>query len=437
MAATNHSRMKNKPMADYEFADLYCGGGGSSTGGINAILKRGLNPVVRAAVNHWPLAAATYKANYPWANVLPPDELENLDPKKVVPSRKLNLLMASPECTHFSNARGAEPMSYQSRTSARYVLRWLTNLDVDDIFIENVREFMTWGPLTAGQRPNTKQKGKDFLIFLRDIESLGYTVDYRILNAANYGDPTTRERLFIMARKHKAIQWPEPTHCKPGQEGLFGTCETWRPARDIIDWTIESQSIFDRKKPLVENTMKRIMAGIKKFSGSTGEPFLTEYHGSSYEGGERLADLDQPMPTIATSNQYGLVEPFVVALNHGKDARRSYSMDAPTPTITSVDAWGYIEPMLINYNGTGHAHSLDEPVPTITSKDRFGIVIPLKDGGEALMDIKFRMLQPHELAKAMSFPDGYKFAGNRRERVKQIGNAVACKTAESLVWSLL
>ncbi len=334
------------------------------------------------------------------------------------------------------------------------------------------------------------------------MKALDYNVEYRVINTANYGDPQTRERLFILARKsHKQIAWPEPTHSKEGELGFLAATKKWRPARDIIDWNIKGKSIFNRKKPLSENTMRRIMRGLEKFGG---QPFLAEYHGASYPGGDRVGSLQSPLPTVATNNQLALCEPFIISTAWGKtnrSAARSIndpiptivanaddlhlvqpyivkmygtadasdinkplptvvggdghlylcepillgqqscsaprSVNQPIPTIAGAGAIGLVEPFLVNYNGTGHAHSIDEPMDTITGNDRFGLVVPMANGFQALMDVLFRMLTPKELAAGMSFPPDYVFKGTRGTQVKQIGNAVPVKTAKALCMALL
>ncbi len=518
-------------------ADLFCGAGGSSSGMLKAAKQLGLQ-VELLAVNHWDVAIATHSLNHPGVRHVNSD-LEKVDPRVVVPGGKLDLLVASPECTHFSKARGGKPMSKQSRASVKYILRWVTALEVKNVIIENVPEFMDWGPLhRKGEAVNTpikNRKGEYFHRFVRKMQEHGYIVKWRILNAADYGDPTTRKRLFIMASKGRSPIFPEPSHRKVATD-MFGTLPTWRPARDIIDWSIKGESIFSRKRPLAENTMRRIMAGIKKFGGkafvigqqsgaaprnvdeplptvagagaisviepfiipqfsegspksvreplgaitttSRGiglvQPFILPFFGERDGQHPRSHSIDDPLPTItshgagalvepfvvmlngtsegalqnanrsvdaplptvtAKGNHLGLVEPFIMPVNHGKNDHRAYSMDAPMPTVTSVDAWALVDPFLVEYYGTGSASSVDEPLKTQTGRDRFGLVQPMvfeQDGKKYLLDIRFRMLQPHELARAMSFPDDYKFHGNREQVVKQIGNAVPVELAAAL-----
>ena len=402
-------------------ADLFCGAGGTSTGLLYAARELGLN-VELIAVNHWDVAIATHSLNHPEVRHVNSD-LEKVDPLAVIPGGKLHLLVASPECTHFSKARGGKPMSKQSRASVKYILRWVSVLDVENVLIENVPEFMDWGPLhrkgPSIDKPIKNRKGEYFHRFIRKMQEHGYTVKWRVLNAADYGDPTTRKRLFVMARKGASPVFPEPSHGKVATD-MFGTRKTWRPARDIIDWTLKGESVFTRKRPLADNTMRRIMAGLKKFGGkalvlgqqsgaaprSTDEPFLVPFHSENKTQKPRTHSVNQPLPTVhAGGIGFGLAEPY-----------------------------------LVEYYGTGSASSVDEPLKTQTGRDRFGLVQPMifeSNGTKYLLDIRFRMLQPHELARAMSFPKGYKFHGNREQVVKQIGNAVPVELAKSLCKSLL
>jgi len=483
-----------------QVADLFCGAGGTSTGVLDAARELGID-VSLVAVNHWELAISTHSENHPDVNHYNSD-LQNIDPREVVPSGKLRLLVASPECTHFSRARGGKPMSKQSRASVKYVLRWVRALDVEDLLIENVPDFMDWGPLDpTTMRPVKARKGEYFLRFVRKLEQIGYTVDWRILNAADYGDPTTRKRLFIIARKHQPIVWAEPSHHKDGGD-MFGVRPRWKAAREIIDWSVKGESIFNRKKPLAENTMKRIYAGLMKYGGkafvlgqqsgsaprdvdqpiptvasdgaiSLIQPFIIPFMGERVNQEPRTHSIDEPLPTVTSFGCGGLVEPFIMQMDQGGVL---HSIDKPLATITSADAWalcepyivttnwaktnrsparsideplptvmgqnsiGLAQPFLVEYYGTGKSASVDEPMKTLTGRDRFGLVEPLTfehDGKRYVMDIRFRMLQPSELARAMSFPDSYRFKGTREQVVKQIGNAVPVSLATALCKSLL
>lgn len=458
-------------------ADLFAGGGGFSTGVARTCRKLDRQPDL-VAINHWHIAIRTHKRNHPWARHLCTG-LEAVDPTQVCPNPRgrLNLLVASPECTHFSRARGGRPMSDQSRASAWLVLKWLQELYVENVIIENVQEFEDWGPLGANGRPLKRLRGALFDQFIASLKALGYRVEWRILNAADYGGATTRERLFIMARRggRNRIVWPDATHGPEGRPRYdrrrggytWGARKPWRPAREIIDWSIPSQSIFTRKKPLAPATIERIAAGLRKFGGKYAEPFLlvlrrhadarsiheplpTITAGGQHIGlvepfvlgqqsGSAARPVSQPIPTVAAGGAISLVQPFIFSMehkprpfvlpvHHGARDFRTHDIEQPMPTITTVDAWGLVEPFLVEYYGTGSVSSVREPVPTVTTRDRFGLVTV--DG--MALDIHFRMLHWRELARAMGFPEEYEFEGTREQKVKQIGNAVHVDVAEAL-----
>ena len=402
-------------------ADLFCGAGGETTGIMQALDEIG-GPRDVAAVNHWNVAIETHKRNHPDARSYCMS-LEQLDPLEVFGARdSVDLLWASPECTHHSNARGGRPCSNQSRASAWLILKWLSELYVRRVILENVPEFLSWGPLGSDGRPLASRKGETFRAFVVALESLGYKVDWRLLCAADYGDPTTRTRFFLQAvRGRGRIAWPEPTHAET--PGLFGRA-AWRPAREVIDWSLRGESIFDRARPLAPATMRRIEAGIRRYWGDWAEPFLVRFHGG--ENAERRTQaMDSPIGTLDCSNRYGLVQPFFTMF-YGQGGSRD--IERPVPTITAgAPHIGLVEPFILHQDAPGRPRSLSEPVPTIRAHNGHGLVAP----GSGL-DITFRMLQPHELAAAQGFPAGYDFAGTKGDKVKQIGNAVPVGLARAL-----
>lgn len=465
-------------------ADLFCGAGGTSTGLLLAAKELGLN-ISLTAVNHWDVAIATHSKNHPRVNHFN-SGLERLSPREAVPSGRLRLLVASPECTNFSRAKGGAPKNKQSRASIKYILKWINQLDqVDDILIENVPEFVEFGPLhrqcTCGAGPTLEKKhdkkcryatpiqsrkGEYFLRFIHKLEEADYSVKWRALNAADYGDATTRKRLFIIARKGLIATFPEPTHGRTTRD-MLGDRPAWRSASEIIDWNVKGTSIFSRKHPLKENTMRRIEQGLKKFSG---EAFVV---GQQSKAAPR--DIHTPIPTIASKGAIALIQPYIVSLrgtgeSNLKSSHRSvneplptvtggrghfyltvpflmelthggrlHSLDQPMNTITSADAWGLVQPFLVEYYGTGSASSVHLPLKTQTGRDRFGLAQPVIkiEGKKYKLDILYRMLTPRELARAMSFPDEYQFTGTRENIVKQIGNAVPVQVARALCKHLL
>lgn len=457
-------------------ADLFCGGGGTSRGMLKAAARRGIR-LDLLAVNHWNVAVETHKANHPEARHACVDLASaEADPNKLIPGGRLDLLVASPECTHHSNARGGKPKSDQSRASAWHVVHWVERLRVDELLLENVREFEHWGPLlTRATRingrmyrrddPDPRRKGETFQAFVGALRSMGMRVEWRIVNAADHGDATERNRLFLRGRRGGHIRWPEATHHKHG-----AGCAKWRPMLEIIDWNLHGRSIFNRPKPLSKNTLRRIEAGLNRFGGKPflavlrgtnptqlegcaravteplptitaggghmylADPFIVEYHGSHgarNDGDKRVRSIHEPLPTQTTENRFGLCEPFLIPMEHsGRNALRPVSAPLPTITTAKGGALGLVQPFVTKYYGTARgAKPVTEPLDTITAKDRFALVEPTR------CDILFRMLQPHELAAAMGFDD-YHFEGNKTEVVRQIGNAVSVRTAEALCGSI-
>jgi len=398
--------------------DLFAGAGGTSTGVIQAAERLGL-VVNLIAINHWDIAIATHRANHVNLRHLCA-KVEEVNPLEVVPNGRLRLLVASPECIHHSKARGGKPRNDQSRTSAWHILRWLSALYVEQCLIENVPEFRDFGPLGANGLPLKSRKGETFQAFVDAIRSLGYKVDWRVLNCADYGAPTTRERLFIIAvRGRRQILWPEPTHSQDGAPTLFGPLKKWHTAREIIDWSVPGRSIFNRKKPLSANTMKRIFVGLEKFSGlsfvlpnegvhrgnaprsldrpvptittrgagALVEPFLVKFY-----GGHDVCSLNQPLPAVtANYEHFGLALPFILNIRGGNDGYvRGDSVDAPVPTVTGEPPLALVEPYLVKTchgekgRGTTRAHSLRRPMPTVTGTNDFGLAQPflMKYNGE-------------------------------------------------------
>jgi len=370
--------LKRQPT--FKAADLFCGAGGTSEAlrQICAANKQNLDLV---AVNHWPIAIDSHSANHPYAKHMCA-KLEAVDPHQLVPRGRLNLLIAGIECTHHSNARGGRPRNDQSRSSAWLILKWCSELYIETIVIENVKEFISWGPLGYDCQPIKSKKGSLFLQFIEALRKLSYNVEYRRLVAADYGDPTTRERLFIIAKRgrNKEIVWPEPTHVpakvlKHNGNGLFSkrSLQPWKTARkDVIDWTIQSRSIFGRPKPLAKKTIERIAAGFRK-QGPAAEPFLVMLYGTN-----KTRSIDRPLATVtANGNHIGLCEPFLTHYR-GKSVMRG--IDEPIPTLTTRDSLGLIEPFLINIDHQGgngdQVRSCDQPVPTVTSKQRTALVEP-------------------------------------------------------------
>ena len=380
-------------------ADLFCGSGGTSTGLMQAAEELGLG-VSLVAVNHWQTAIETHTTNHPGVTHYCED-LETVNPRHAVPGGHLHLLVASPECTHHSNARGGRPMSDQSRASAWHVLRWAEALHIDHILIENVKEFRDWGPLhgcTCGLgdaadthgphtkdckrgRPIAAMKGRLYRQFLASLRALGYTVAERVVNAADFGDATTRQRLFIQARRGtKRPVWPAATHIKPCEDpmGLLTEYQKWKPARDIIDWTLPSNSIYSRKKPLVPATMARIMAGLRKYSGL---PFLVPNLSEREGQAPRTHDIDAPLPTVTTFGGGNLVEPFLIGAGGPLGSGEPQSIADPLGTVLTVNHRALVQPFVmdpfvIGQQSCAAPRSANDPLPTIATAGAISLVQP-------------------------------------------------------------
>jgi DNA (cytosine-5)-methyltransferase 1 len=389
----------------FTVVDMFCGAGGESVGIMQAAREMDLT-IRLTAINHWERAIETHAANHPSAEHLC-QSVEHIDPTKTVSGRRLDLLWASPECTHHSNARGGRPRNDQSRASAWLILKWLSELYVERAIIENVPEFLSWGPLDNTGHPVKKMKGKTFQAFVQGLQSLGYKVDWRTLTAADYGDPTTRRRLFIQAVKgRKKIIWPEITHIDGGQN-LAGY-KRWRTAREIIDWSIPGTLIFNRKKALAEATMRRIATGIEKYWKDDAKPFLAVLYGTG-----TAESVDMPLSTVTGSGaHHALVAPFITRYQGDHQGKK---------------------------DDDNRNHEICKPLPNMDTSNRYGFVNPLVEPllVEYKVDILFRMLKPHELKLAQGFSEDYKIMGNIAEQVKQIGNAVPPNTAAALVKAMM
>ena len=275
-----------QPGSKFLVADLLCGAGGSSTGAAQALRELGLEMEL-VCVNH---AIETHSRNHPTARHYCQD-IATVRPHQVVPEGYLDLLMASPSCTHHSNARGGKPTSDQQRSDPWHIITWLTELDVARVIIENVWEFRHWGPVDPlTGKPIKARRGEYFRAWVQVLQRLGYTLEWQKLNAADYGEASTRQRFFLIARKDAVpLAWPVQTHSKNGE--VPGTA-AWRSARDIIDWSIKGKSIFNRKKPLAPATLQRSFNGALK--SNWPEPFLVILR--NHMVGK---SVDGPVPTIA------------------------------------------------------------------------------------------------------------------------------------------
>lgn len=342
-------------------ADLLCGAGGSSTGAARALKAHGLEMEL-VCVNHWPTAIATHTLNHPEARHFVQD-IATVRPHLLVPEGYLDLLMASPTCTHHSVARGGKPTSDQQRSDPWHIITWLTELRVKRIIIENVWEFTGWGPVDPRNgKPIKSRKGEYFRAWIDTLRRLGFDPEWRKLNAADFGDATTRQRFILMARSDgKTVSWPVPTHRKreAGKLELFPTMLPWKPARDIIDWSIKGRSIYGRKKDLAPKTMLRILAGAEKHGWPS--PYIVTLRQHMAARG-----IDLPLPTIAAGGLHiGLAQPVVVNM---KGRSTASSADEPLPTQTAHAGHLFTaEGVILSQHNSGAPRTTDDPLPTITT----------------------------------------------------------------------
>ena len=456
--------------------DLFAGGGGASEG-----IRLATGKAPRVAINHDPAAIQMHAANHPGTMHLCEDVFA-VTPFR--PSRKdIDLLWASPDCTHHSRAKGGKPRSSGRRSLAWVVVQWARAVRPRVICLENVEEFAEWGPLTADNQPDPTRKGEIFRDFCGALTLLGYRVAWKVLKACDYGAPTSRKRLFLVARCDGAEPvWPEPTH-GPGRPA------PWRTAAECIDWSIPAPSIFDRARPLAEATLRRVAHGVVRYVLEDLQPYIVQYtHGGRVHG------LDAPLPTITARPAGGdmmLVSPTLIQVGYGEregQAPRVLDLHAPLGTVvaggakhalcvafmakhyggvvghdlrqplgtvTTVDHHSPVtvdaHPMplppelmalgrrtaafLVAYYGSeADGQSIRRPLRTVPTVDRFGLVTVEVDGGPyAIVDIGLRMLQPRELATAQGFREDYILTGTKREQVGRIGNSVSPAPACAVV----
>jgi DNA (cytosine-5)-methyltransferase 1 len=343
--------------------DNFAGGGGASTG-----IEMAIGRSVDIAINHDPAAIAMYKANHPDTEIYC-ESVWEVDPQKVTFGRPVALCWLSPDCKHFSKAKGGKPVDKQIRGLAWVAVRWAATVKPRVIILENVEEFKTWGPLLENGMPDPKNKGRTFKAFINALKRHGYQVDWRELRACDYGAPTIRKRLFLVARcDGLSIVWPRPTHGDPNTpEVIAGKLKPWRTAAEIIDWSLPCPSIFDRKKPLAENTLKRIARGVQRFVIENPNPFIIKvnHSGEDFRG----QSLDEPIQTVTAKNGWGIVSPVIARIGQtgfGGD-RMQYPIEKPLTTVTTKAEHLLVAPVIARQFGKSVGHSMDEPLGTITA----------------------------------------------------------------------
>ena len=364
--------------------DLFAGGGGASLGIEQAF---GRSPDV--AINHSADAIAMHQANHPDTTHLQCDVFE-VDPLVATGGRQVGLLWASPDCKNFSKAKGGKPRSKKIRSLAWVVVKWAKTVHPRVIILENVEEFVTWGPLGPNQQPDPKKKGQTFRKWVAELRRCGYKVEHRELRACDYGTPTIRKRFFLIARcDGRPIVWPEPTHAKPDSiEVRKGKRLLWRTAAECIDFTLPCPSIFltkeearavGCKRPLAEATMRRIAKGVKRFVLDAAQPFIVRTaHGDVGTNGSRRwgnteHDACEPLPTITASRGFAVVAPM---LTEHANASRAASWRANEPLRTQCAEvkgghFALVAAFLDQANGgfyDGPGRSVEDPAGTVCAQ---------------------------------------------------------------------
>ena len=364
--------------------DLFAGGGGASLGIEQAF---GHSPDV--AVNHDADALAMHEANHPTTRHLRCDVFE-VDPVEVTGGRQVGLLWASPDCKHFSKAKGGKPRSKKIRSLAWVVVKWAATVKPRVIMLENVEEFVTWGPLAANGQPDPKRKGATFRRWIARLRNLGYAIEWRELRACDYGAPTIRKRFFLVARcDGKPIVWPQPTHAKPDSiEVRKGKRMPWRTAAECIDFTLPCPSIFltreqaravGCKRPLAPATMRRIARGVQRFVIDAAKPFIVRTaHGEAAPGGSKRwgdssHDIAKPLPTVTASPDFAVVAPVLTEHANASNAR-SWRSDEPLRTQCAEVKGGHfalVAAFLDQANGgfyDGPGRSVEDPAGTVCAQ---------------------------------------------------------------------
>lgn len=396
--------------------DNFAGGGGASTG-----LELAFGRVVDAAINHDPSAILMHRTNHPYTEHYQAS-VWDIDPRTVCRGRPVGVAWFSPDCKHFSKAKGAALVDKKIRGLAWITLRWAGVVRPRVIFLENVEEFQTWGPVRKG-KPVKKKAGQTFRRFIQQFRDLGYQVEWRELVAADYGAPTTRKRFVLIARcDGRPVVWPEPTHAPRDSEAVrIGKLLPWRSAADIIDWTLPCPSIFDSKteimekhglkavRPLAQNTMRRVIRGVDKFTIRSTEPYIVPWTVTNttnsvggqvtepvhtvttagnqmlvtptlvqvnHTGGDRTGQMVEPLPTVTAKLGYGVAAASLIQYHTEQTERvRASGLRCPLQTIDASNRYALTSAQLVEYYSSGSALSVKTPLHTVTSHDREAVVL--------------------------------------------------------------
>lgn len=374
--------------------DLFCGFGGTTTGLESAIMFGDKVAKVIACVNHDPKAIKSHWLNHPEVKHFEEDirtldltELNALlDQQTALYPEAYVMLWASLECTNFSKAKGGQPRNADSRTLAEHLFRYVATLSPDYILIENVVEFMSWGPLDDAGKPLSRKNGQDWMNWRNQMNSFGYNDDWKELNSADYGAYTSRNRLFgCFAANGLPIAWPSATHSKKATDGMFGTTEKWKAVKHVLNFEDVGESIFGRKTPLVDKTLDRVYAGLVKYVANGDKTFIAKSFSGRPMG--KVISTDVPAGTITTRNGQSLVQvedvAFLSNYKSGHPSSKNTSVETAAGTLTTVPTQALVQAsFLLKYNSTNGktgAHtppSVEEPAPTVACQARLGIVQP-------------------------------------------------------------
>jgi DNA (cytosine-5)-methyltransferase 1 len=447
-------------IVDELIVDNFAGGGGASTG-----IELATGRIVDIAVNHDQAAIKMHEKNHPYTKHFCEDVWE-IDPRKVTAGRSVALVWCSPDCKHFSKAKGGAPVSKHIRGLAWVAVRWAATVHPRVIILENVEEFMTWGPIKDG-KPIKEKSGRTFNSFVNALKRHGYEVDWRVMKASDYGAPTSRKRFFLIARSDgRPIVFPKPTHGKG--KGL----KKERTAAECIDFTDLGKSIFGRKKSLAANTMKRIARGLDKFVIKSQDPFIMQMN---FENPPQ--DINEPLSTITAVNKHYVanpkLSPYIMSNNTNNVP---HSLEEPLPTITTEPKFYLVAPHICTLRNNMIGQNIKEPLSTITAKEHHAVVsayltkltgketnlcywcevrellneyagyhiaedeiliIEINKVQYFIADISMRMLEPRELAKAQGFPEDYVLqvdeSYSKSAQIARIGNSVCPVMSEVLV----
>lgn len=371
---------------DEIIVDNFAGGGGASTG-----IELAAGRVVDIAINHDPDAILMHKTNHPYTEHYQAS-VWDIDPRDVCRGRSVGLAWFSPDCKHFSKAKGAALVDRNIRGLAWIVLRWAALVRPRVIMLENVEEFQTWGPVRKG-KPVKSKAGQTFRKWKYQLSALGYAIEHRELVAADYGAPTTRKRFVLIARcDGRPIVWPERTHAPSNSDDVMsGKCKPWRSAAEIIDWSLPCYSIFATKqelkdrygvkavRPLAENTLRRVIRGVDKFTIKNAEPFIVPTgYGERNGQAPRVHDINAPLSTVVSTVKQNVCEPVLVPLiAQQKFQNTAQDISNPLSTVTSVGAHELVAANLIQYHTEQteavRANGVPAPIPTVDASNRYGL----------------------------------------------------------------